>query len=74
MPVKKKESKEIKALYKAILGSLSVPSREILSAKKLSQTFGIPLEHMEHYLIVLAQRNQILIGEDQGMIWARKKK
>lgn len=74
MTVKRKESKEIQAVYKAILGSLSVPSRGILSAKKLSKTFGIPLEHMEHYLIILAQRNQILIGEDQGTIWARKKK
>jgi len=44
------------------------------SAKGLARRYGVHLEHMEHYLVELAQKGSILIGTDpENQLWVGAK-
>ena len=44
------------------------------SARGLARKYGIHIEHMEHYLVDLAQKGSILIGTDpEGQLWVGNK-
>ena len=50
----------------------SVEHYQYRSAPGLSQQTGIPIEHMEHYLVVLAQKGMVSIGRDrQNILWVQ---
>ena len=73
MIVKEKREKML-PIQELILESLPSPKRDAISAMELARTIRIPLEHLEHHLIVLAQKGKLLIGNDNNTIWVRKKK
>lgn len=69
----RRRKKTIAGLGARILGAInSMDQYKFRSAPGLSQQTSIPLEHVEHYLVDLAQKGLISIGTDRkNILWAQ---
>lgn len=59
-------------MEKIIMAIRSIKRYKYRSAPGLAEQTGIHLEHLEHYLLDLAQRGVLTIGHDgEGTIWVQ---